>query len=205
LCQRPTTRRREEVEAQMTRCMRRTSAGVVLGVACLVSSRPALAQSAPNFAKLIQKHSTVFVVDNNGTEFVGRLLRVEPSSLTISRSEGEQSFEADRVTEIFRRGDSVWSGAKVGAVVGAILGGLATKDGGCGALLDPYKPCSVGEYAANMAATAGLGAGIGAGIDALFRGRTRIYPGKHGPVWPAVSVLPDASLNHAGIVVSARW
>jgi len=166
---------------------------------------PALGQTAPNVEKLIQKHSTVFVLDNNGTEYVGRLLRVEPSSLTIATPEGEQSFAAERVSEIYRRGDSVWSGVKVGAVIGAILGGLATKDGGCGALLDPYKPCSAWEYTQNMAATAGLGAGIGAGIDALFHGRTRIYPGKHGNVWPAVTVLPDASLNHAGLLVSARW
>ena len=189
----------------MTLCVRPAAARLVLGIACLLSSKSALAQTASAFDKLVQKHSTVFVLDNNGTEFVGPLLRLEPSSLTISTPEGEQSFDRDRVSEIYRRGDSVWGGVKVGAVVGAILGGLATKDGGCGALLDPYKPCSVGEYAANMAATAGLGAGIGAGIDALFRGRTRIYPGKNGNVWPAVSVLPDASLTHAGVVVSARW
>jgi len=189
----------------MTPCLRRASACGVPAVAWVLLASPAFAQTAPSVDKLVQKHSTVFVLDNNGNEHVGRLLRIEPSSLTISTPEGEQSFEADRVSEIYRRGDSVWSGVKIGAVIGAVLGGLATKDGGCGALLDPYKPCSVGEYAANMAATAGLGAGIGAGIDALFHGRTRIYPGKQGNVWPAVTVLPDASLNHAAVVVSARW
>jgi hypothetical protein len=190
----------------MAFCVRRVIARLVLGVlSLLLLWKPAIAQSAPNFDGLVRKHSTIFVVDNNGTEFVGRLLRVDPSSLTISTSEGEQSFTEERITEIFRRGDSVASGAKIGAVVGAILGGLLQKDMGCGALLDAYKPCSVGEYAATMAVFGGMGAGIGVGIDALFHGRTRIYPGKNGRVWPAVTVAPDASLNHAGIVVSARW
>jgi hypothetical protein len=190
----------------MSICARRTSACVVLGVAWLLLSRPALAQSADSsFADLVRKNGIIFVVDNNGSEFVGRLLRVDPSSLTMATSEGERSFAPERIIEIFRRGDSVANGAKIGAVIGAILGGLALKDGGCGALLDPYTPCSAGEYAGTMAITGGLGAGIGIGIDALFRGRTRIYPSKSGRDWPAVSVASAAGVHHASVLLSTRW
>lgn len=184
----------------------RLSTLLVVGVACLLLSRPVLGQSVdPRFSDLVRKQEIVFVVDANGMEFVGRLLQVEPSSLTISTSDGEKSFAPERVSELYRRGDSVASGAKFGAVVGAILGALGTKDGGCGALLSPYKSCPVQTYAANMAIIGGLGAGIGVGIDALFRGRTRIYPGKRGSVWPAVTVAPDAGLPRASIAMSMRW
>jgi hypothetical protein len=185
--------------------LRRLITLVVVGVACLLLPNPVVGQSVDRgFSDLVRKQQIVFVVDANGMEFVGRLLQVEPSSLTISTSDGEQSFARERVSELYRRGDSVASGAKFGAVVGAIVGALGTKDGGCGALLSPYKSCPVQTYAANMAIIGGLGAGIGVGIDALFRGRTRIYPGKRGTVWPEVTVASDADLPR-GIAMSMRW
>jgi hypothetical protein len=186
--------------------LRRRSVRLVVGIACLLLSKPVLGQSVDSsFSDLVRKQKIIFVVDANGMEFVGRLLQVEPSSLTISTSDGEKSFARERVSELYRRGDSVASGAKIGAVVGAILGALATKDRGCGALLSPYKSCSVQIYAGNMAIIGGLGAGIGVGIDALFRGRTQIYPGKRESVWPTVTVVPDGGLRHASIATSMRW
>jgi len=184
----------------------RTSACLVLSVAWLLVSSPVLAQTAGStFGDLVRKQATIFVVDANGSEFAGRLLRVEPSSLTIATSEGEHTFAPERIIEIFRRGDSVASGAKIGAVIGAILGGLALKDSGCGPLLAPYTSCSAREYTGTMAITGGIGAGIGIGIDALVRGRTRIYPGKSGRDWPAVSVVPDGGVHHARLAISTRW
>ena len=71
--------------------LRRLSARLVVGAACLLLLKPALGQSVDaSFSNLARKHKTVFVVDANGMEFVGRLLRVDPSSLTISTSEGER-------------------------------------------------------------------------------------------------------------------
>ena len=73
--------------------LRRLSTLVVVGVACLLLSNPVVGQSVdPGFSDLVRKQQIVFVVDANGMEFVGRLLQVEPSSLTISTSDGEQSF-----------------------------------------------------------------------------------------------------------------
>jgi hypothetical protein len=186
--------------------LRRLSARLVVGVVCMLLSKPVLGQSVDSsFSDLVRKQETLFVVDANGTEFVGRLLQVEPSSVTISTSEGEKSFARERVSELYRRGDSVANGAKIGAVVGAVLGALATKDGGCGALLSPYESCPVQTYAANMAIIGGLGAGIGVGIDALFRGRTQIYPGNRGSVWSAVTIAPVADFPRASIAMSMRW
>jgi hypothetical protein len=183
----------------------RISICLALGLA-LLASRPAFAQSADSpFSDLIRKQKTVFVFDANGNEYVGPLLRVEPSSLTIATADGEQSIAREKVSEIYRRGDSVKSGAIIGGAVGAILGGLALKDGGCGPFLGPYQSCSVGEYAGAMAVVGGIGAGIGVGIDALFHGRTRIYPGRSDSAWATVDVVPDAGVSRAGIAVAMRW
>src|SRR5215813_11278577 len=50
-----------------------TSACGVPAVAWVLLASPAFAQTAPSVDKLVQKHSTVFVLDNNGNEHVGRL------------------------------------------------------------------------------------------------------------------------------------
>ena len=182
-------------------------APIVVGSAwLLLLSAPALAQSAdPIDIRLVAKHPIVYITDIDGTETKGRLRRVDPSSITIDGPSGERSIERQKVLSIHRRGDSVASGAIAGALVGATLGALALADGGCGALLSPYERCPARTFAGVMGVCGGLGAGVGIGIDALFRGRTQIYPRKNDVTGSAVRLVPAVSHRHASISVLAKW
>ena len=190
----------------MNIAIRGTITLIVAGMSSLLLSAPALAQTADTgTSDLVAQRPTVWVTEFSGKESVGRLKRVDPSSLTIDTPDGERSFERRAVYAIHRRGDSVANGARFGVVLGAAAGARLTSQWGCGALLDPYERCPASTFAAVMAMTGGLGAGIGIGIDALFRGRTQIYPPDTGGLWPTVSVVPAASRRHANLSVSMRW
>ena len=179
---------------------------LLLGAALVLLSRPIYAQDLePGMARLLQRQARLIVVDNNGSEWTGRLLKIDEAAVTLATPDGPLSLARARVAEIYRRGDSVLSGIKIGAVAGAILGVWFTKETGCGAMLTGYEPCSTREYAEQVAITTGLGAGIGMGFDALVRGRTRIYPTENSGFWPGVNVAPQIGPRHAAIVVSSRW
>jgi hypothetical protein len=120
-------------------------------------------------------HPLVYVVDFAGQETAGLLERADTSSVTIRTLDAEKSFALPDVYEVYRRGDSVWSGTVIGAVSGGVVGALLLADAPCGALLTP-RPCTFRETVGILGFTSGIGAGIGLGIDALIRGRTRIYP-----------------------------
>ena len=179
---------------------------LLIGAALLLVSRPTFAQDLdPRIATLLERHARLIVLDNNGSEWTGRLLKIDDAAITIATPDGPLSVARARVAEIHRRGDSVVSGIKIGAVTGAILGVWVTKETGCGAMLTGYEPCSGREYAERVAVTSGLAAGIGLGLDALVRGRTRIYPTETRGFWPTVTLAPQVSPRHAAIVVSGRW
>jgi hypothetical protein len=186
----------------------RIIAHVLAGTACFqLLSVPVFAQPAdPLDTALVAKHPTVYVTDIDGTESVGRLQRVDRSWITIETSTGEKSIERQQVFAIHRRGDSLANGAIAGALVGAGLAAWILADDGCGPMLSSrYERCSVWEFAAGMGMVGGIGAGIGLGIDAIFRGRTQIYPGKAGETWSGVRIAPTITHRYASISVSARW
>ena len=180
--------------------------GLLIGAALLLFSRATYAQEIdPRVAALLERQVRLVVLDNNGSEWTGRLLKIDEASMTLATSAGPHTIERARVAEVFRRGDSVVSGVAIGAVTGAILGVWFTKETGCGALLTGYEPCPVSGYAERTATAAGLAAGIGLGIDALVRGRTRIYPSEKRGFWPAVRLAPQVSPRYAALVLSTRW
>jgi hypothetical protein len=175
-------------------------------VGSLLLSRAALAQDPdPRILRLLERQARVVVLDNNGLEWSGRLLRIDPASLTLATAEGPHSVPRAAVAEIYRRGDSLVSGIAIGAVTGAILGVWFTKETGCGALLSGYEPCSVRSYVEQTAFASGLGAGAGLAIDALVRGRTRIYPHDTRTFWPEMRVTPQVVPRGAAVVLSTRW
>ncbi len=165
---------------------------VALFVSLLVPGT-ALGQAVePELGRAAERHRTVYVVDSSGSETAGRLLRADQDSITILARDGERTFELrDDVQSVYRRGDSVRSGATAGAVSGAVLGLLASMTISCGPLLAPYKRCNAGESLVVIGFGTGIGAGIGTGIDALVRGRTRIYP--------------SLTRRSAGAMISTAW
>ena len=179
---------------------------LLIGAALLLLAPTAFAQDVdPRLAARLGRHARLIVLDNNGSEWTGRLLKIDEAAVTLATPDGPRSIARDRVAEIYRRGDSVVSGIAIGAVTGAILGAWFMKETGCGAMLSGYESCSAREYAGGVAITSGLGAGIGLGLDALVRGRTRIYPSETRGFWPAVNLAPQVGRRHAAVVVSTRW
>jgi hypothetical protein len=145
-----------------------------------------------DLARAAARHQKVSVFDAEGFETTGRLLRVDADSITIQTADGERSFDLLRnVQGVYRRGDSVKSGAQIGGVAGGLFGLWLARNMSCGPLLAPHKPCSALHTLGLMGYMGGIGAGIGVGIDALHRSSTRIYP--------------SLSAHHAGAVISTTW
>jgi hypothetical protein len=103
-----------------------------------------------------------------------------PPRLIISEKAVAAALKAEQPAMRERR-DSV----KNGAVIGAIMGGIAL--GGfvgwlCHALQEPSDPSCMPPTLLYTAVGAGIGAGAGAGIDALFARPSQYFPlGKQGP------------------------
>jgi hypothetical protein len=137
--------------------------------------------------------STVYVLDDAGTETTGKLVRLNPDSIVILVDGGERRFEAAHVRRVQKRGDSVKNGAIIGAVVGAVLGAIGSGiadcpgsgSGGCAAARVGMFAVSTGVYTA-----------IGAGIDSLIAGRTTVYSApRAGAVRSAVTGTPGAAFR----------
>ena len=166
--------------------------GIAFLVAALSAARTAGAQTAStDLQKAAERQSTVYVIDGAGIEATGRLLGVEGSLIRVQTPDGETSFNLHEMRAVYRRGDSIRSGAVIGAVTGATLGVLTALNISCGPLLGPHQRCSALESLVITGYGAGFGAGIGIGIDALVRGRTRIYPVFSG--------------HSAGAMISSSW
>ena len=125
--------------------------------------------------------STLYVLDDTGSETAGRLLRLEPDSLVLFVNGAERRFDASRVRRIEKRGDSLRNGALIGAVVGAVFGVLGATISDCPGN-NPSGPCP-GSQAALFLVSTGMWAAIGTGIDALVTRRTTLY--EAAPVQPA--------------------
>lgn len=149
----------------------------------------------------VSELSTVYVLDETGTETEGRLLRLDPDALVLVVDGAEQRFAAARVRRIDRRGDSLRNGALIGAIAGTVMGlvGAGISDcpgsnagGGCWGARTAIFFVSVGMYAA-----------IGTGIDALVSGRTTVYVAPSAPpaaardrsVRPATAPGPSINLR----------
>jgi hypothetical protein len=136
--------------------------GITFLVAALSAGRTADAQTASvDFLKAAERQSTVYVIDSAGIEATGRLLGVEGSLVRVQTPNGETSFNLHEMQAVYRRGDSIKSGAVIGAVTGATLGVLTALNVSCGPLLGPHQRCSALE---SLVIT-GYGAGFGAGIE----------------------------------------
>lgn len=104
----------------------------------------------------------VFVRSTDGVEIWAQLVDLQPLSLSLFVEGSRRDVPFDSIDRIQTRGDSVRSGAIIGAIFGAVLGGITVAQGG-----SDFMPLAI-------AATIGYGL-IGAGVDGLIPGRTTIY------------------------------
>lgn len=139
--------------------------------------------------------STVYVLDDTGVETSGRFLRLDPDSIVLLVGGVEQRFEAPRVRRIEKRGDSLRSGAIVGAIVGLAMALSVGRMADCPGS-NPGGPCPGFRAAGILMFT-----GIGAGVDALVAGRTTLYEAPRaasGSSWALRG-------SRFGINLSVRW
>ena len=154
--------------------------------------------TASSWPGLAKAGSTVYVLDDAGTETSDRLLRLDADSLVLLVGDTERRFEAARVRLIEKRGDSKRNGAIIGAVVGAAIGALSMGMADCPG--DGGGSCP-GFRAAGVVISTGVYAAIGAGIDALVVGRTTWYEAPAATRRSAV--MPPR--GRAAVRMSLRW
>jgi hypothetical protein len=148
--------------------------------------------------------STVYVLENTGTETSGKLLRLNPDSIVLLVDGAERRFEAARVTRIQRRGDSLRNGAIIGAIVGAALGFVTSGIADCPGD-NPGGGCP-GSRAALFVVSTGVYAAIGTGIDALIPGRTTLYEASKTPsAADRGGSVPVAFRRRAAVNVHVGW
>ena len=137
-------------------------------VVCLVVlAPPAAAQGPPPIpVEHLKPGDTVFVTDHQGHETSGTLVRVSSTSLAIFVHGREQEIPSNDIGRI-EKPDSVWNGALVGGVLGAVLFA-----GGAGASCSP--DCAKTVPAVGLAGGT-LGALAGFRIDRMIKGRRLVY------------------------------
>jgi hypothetical protein len=110
--------------------------------------------------------SVIVQLENTTTRLKGRLVSLDPDTVTLIVKDHQTSLPLSRVVRItVRRGDSVRNGAIIGAVIG---GALCART--CGQGLN-----SGGELPLAVALSAGVWSLAGAGIDASHRREEVLY------------------------------
>ena len=128
----------------------------------------------------------IFVLDEQGTEHRGKLLRVDAGQLAVLIDDEERIFKRDTIRRIQMRGDSLRNGAVIGAFFGAAVGVLAGRMQAC--------PDCIGVALAQV----GIFTAVGTGIDAAVAGRTLLYQAR------SPAILPTPA-GHGAVAVSLRW
>ena len=133
--------------------------------------------------------SRLTITMTDGTEVMGRLVRLEGEHLVLQQETGERSFRYAEIDRVRKRKNGVLLGALVGLAAGAALGW-------------PVAELSYNEGGSRSdgvwIALAGLGAGVG--IDALLGSNPTIYRSSGRT---RVTLTP--STKGAVMVFSARW
>ena len=87
----------------------------------LIGVPPVLAQpSDADYSKLARRISqgdTVFITTQTEGEVRGRLVRIAPEAIIVATEQGERTVAFSDVGWIEKRGDPVWHGALIGAVI----------------------------------------------------------------------------------------
>jgi hypothetical protein len=106
-------------------------------------------------------HPTLYVTGVDGRETRGKLATLRDDALTLQLKNAMKTFVPQEVALVERRGDSLRNGAIAGAVIAGVC------------MFTCLQGVSSGGQLAKVALTNAV---IPVAIDALYRGRTRIWP-----------------------------
>jgi hypothetical protein len=188
--------------------MTRTS---VAALSLLLAASTAHAQNAPQtFDRLPMNGQEVYVVPEAGAEVEGRLIAFDQDSIALWANGARRTFLREDVRRIYRRGDSLMNGARVGMMVGLVTSiglSVAASIDACDDFTNEITIGCIGLVNIAMMsvmAPAGIGLGlvVGATIDSLHRGRTLIY---QRPAGLAIGLAPIVTRERQGLSVSVGW
>ncbi len=168
---------------------------VALWPATASASRPA----ARTFAELMPEivaGDRLTVVDKAGTTYIGKLVTLSESELTIDTEAGPRTFSAGDVVRVdCRRRGPVWNGFVIGTAVVAVPLAIAI--------------ASTGEWRSEDLApvlfTSALwGGGIGTLIDVLHTGNVKVFEAQPKTA-RTFSVAPVISSARKGVAFTFAW
>jgi len=177
----------------------------------LLAASTVHAQNVPQtFDRLPMNEPEVYVVPNAGAEVRGRLIAFDQDSIALWANGARRTFLREDVRRIYRRGDSVMNGVRVGMIVGLVASvglSVAASFDACDDITNEITIGCIGLVNVAMVsviAPAGIGLGmvVGATIDSLHRGRTLIY---QRPAGLAIGLAPIVSRERQGLSVSIGW
>ena len=153
----------------------------------LVLALPRHVEAQPDAAVAIvsglKSGDTVYVLDHASREITGVFGKLSDSTMTLMVNGDLRHIDFAEVRQITRRGgDSLWTGALIGAGLGATLGGLQ------------HLGVSIGGAVA--------WGGIGALIDATVAGRVVVY---RSPARTSIAVGPFATEGRRGLRVAVSF
>jgi hypothetical protein len=183
---------------------------VLLSVFVLVlfGSTAGLAEQASSFEQLqvlVQKGDQVSVTTGDGKVTKGSIEAVSASSLRLVRNRLSIEMAQMDVLEITKK-DPIANGVKMGALVGAGVGGGL---GVLGALfLCGNTDCAleaVGGVALSIGLSAGIGAGVGALVDAVSNRNPVVYRARPGTSTGRIRITPLLSADRKGVRLSLSF
>jgi len=180
-------------------------------LAVLLCAATANAQIVPDtFDRLPLRDVDVYVVPEGGAEIRGRLIAFDQDSIAVWIDGKRWSFQRDDIRRIYRRGDSLNNGLRIGFLAGGVAGvglAIATAIGACDDLTSELTPgCIVLTSGLLLGVitpvSIGVGMAVGATIDSLHRGKTLIYERRSGPT---IGLAPIVTRQRQGLSVSIVW
>jgi hypothetical protein len=186
-----------------------SSVASVAAIVMAVALWPASASAAGPVRTLQQLQSKIrtgnelTVVDRGGATYVGKLVRVSESELTIETAAGPRTFSAGDLVRIdCRRRGPLWNGALIGAVAGAIPGiGLMVAgedDRYC------YGSCGMSLWTGLGLLSIGVGTATGTLIDLAKAGNVKVFEAAPKSA-RTFTVAPVLSSARKGVMFQVGW
>lgn len=150
--------------------MKPTPILIALALFCL--SMPVYAQLPEPAGATMTGLFPVYILDRTGEETKGKLVSLTGSAVVLQMDSTTRTFNLADVVRIDRQGDSLKNGAIIGAVIGGVAGMITA--GGLADCPNARSKCPGARVAGALIAT-GVWSVIGVGIDALIPGRTLLW------------------------------
>lgn len=151
------------------------------------------AAQPPAWTLKVQLAKPVFLTTTSGERVEGVAGQVTPEAIVVSTPAGIRTIPYRELRRVEKR-DALWTGAAIGAAVGATLGIGVVANGEC-----RPQQCHAEETGV-VIGSALYGALIGWGLDALVKGKTTIFDTDAST---RVGVLPRR--GGAAAVVAINW